>query len=338
MEITGINSNNTKQNQYQVSIICLTYNHVRYIKKCLNSLISQVTSFKYKILIHDDASNDGTTDIIREYASRYPEKIVPIIEDQNIYSQGLSCLSSIEPLLEGEYIAICEGDDWWTDKEKLQKQFNYMSKHPECSLCVHDAIIYNDKLGIITGAFPSSGPERNITIEQIIEGGGGYLATNSFFYRREYFYLPKPYQGWGVGDYPRMIFLGTQGSIHFLDGIMSAYRNDASGSWSEVHSASIKIWEDTAEKIVIGLKEFDKSTKYVYHESVKMGIFRLKYPIYIKNHDLKSLVTDGNLWQFRKLPIKEQIKSAIKIILPNCLINIIVKICHTVSIRNIRSR
>ena len=105
-----------------VSICCLTYNHEKYIRQCLDGLIMQKTEFDFEILVHDDASSDATQSIINEYVVAYPNLIKPILQIRNQYSQGISPLRQILfPLVKGKYVALCEGDDYWTDPLKLQK-------------------------------------------------------------------------------------------------------------------------------------------------------------------------------------------------------------------------
>ena len=106
-----------------VSISCMTYNHAPYIRKCLDSFLLQKTNFPFEIVIHDDASIDGTTAIIEEYTSRYPGIFSTLIQKENQYSKGIRGLSTRfnYPRCRGKYIAVCEGDDYWTDPDKLQK-------------------------------------------------------------------------------------------------------------------------------------------------------------------------------------------------------------------------
>ena len=124
-----------------VSICCITYNQRACIRDALEGFLSQRTSFSYEILIHDDASTDGTADVIRESAERYPDLIFPILQTQNQYSQGLTNISGTFnfPRARGKYIAMCEGDDYWTDPEKLKRQVEFMEANPDCSLCFHSA-------------------------------------------------------------------------------------------------------------------------------------------------------------------------------------------------------
>ena len=115
-----------------VSICCLAYNHGKKEKKTLDSILEQKTNFKYEILIHDDASTDHSAEIIREYEEKYPEIIKPIYQTVNQYSQDVSITPTIQvPRAKGKYIAICEGDDFWIDPLKLQKQFDFLEQNPE---------------------------------------------------------------------------------------------------------------------------------------------------------------------------------------------------------------
>ena len=119
-----------------VSISCITYNHAPYIRECLEGFLMQKTNFPFEILIHDDASTDGTADIIREYQAKHPDLIKPILREKNLYSQGVRMMNRFNyERARGKYIALCEGDDFWTDPNKLQVQFDFMETNPDYSMC-----------------------------------------------------------------------------------------------------------------------------------------------------------------------------------------------------------
>ena len=128
-----------------VSICCITYNHAQFIRKCLDGFLMQETNFPIEILIHDDCSTDGTTEIIREYEAKYPDLIFPLYEEENQYQQGKAAEIDFYNYrrARGKYIAYCEGDDYWTDPLKLQKQVDFMEANPEYSVCFHDFKIYD---------------------------------------------------------------------------------------------------------------------------------------------------------------------------------------------------
>lgn len=124
-----------------VTIQCLAYNQKAYIRQCLDGFVMQRTNFRFQAVVHDDASTDGTADIIREYAEKYPDIIKPILETENQYSKHDGSLKRILfANTHGRYIALCEGDDYWTDPQKLQRQVDLMQAHPDCALCYHACV------------------------------------------------------------------------------------------------------------------------------------------------------------------------------------------------------
>lgn len=125
-----------------VTVWCLTYNQKEFIKDALDGFVMQKTSFPFEVIVHDDASTDGTTNIVNEYAKKYPEIIKPMIETENQWQKGgLKHIISImnEKHRRGKYIAFCEGDDYWTDPLKLQRQVDFLEDHSEYSMCFHSA-------------------------------------------------------------------------------------------------------------------------------------------------------------------------------------------------------
>lgn len=134
-----------------VSISCITYNHASYIRECLDSFLMQKTTFPFEILINDDCSTDGTKEIIEEYAAKYPDIIFPMFQTENQYSKGIRGMMARFnfPRSRGKYLALCEGDDYWTDSYKLQKQVDFLEANKDYNLVGHHAVnSYQKKLGI----------------------------------------------------------------------------------------------------------------------------------------------------------------------------------------------
>lgn len=115
-----------------VSICCLVYNHSSYLRECLDGFVKQRTNFPVEILIHDDASTDNSREIIQAFIEKSPDLFVPIFQSENQFSKGGGVMAKfVFPLAQGKYIALCEGDDYWTDPMKLQKQVDFLESHNE---------------------------------------------------------------------------------------------------------------------------------------------------------------------------------------------------------------
>lgn len=260
---------------YGVGVLCITYNQVKYIGQCLDSLVSQNTNFPYKVIVHDDASNDGTAEIISHFARKYPNRVIPIYQSENIYSQGISYVDYTDPLLSDcKYVAICEGDDWWISKHKLQSQFDYMEKHPLCTLCVHNVRLFNEKTAEYIGKTPGCSVDTDFGVSETIEKGGGFFGTNSMFYRYRDGRMPDQFCNWGVGDYPTAIWLASLGYVHCLHEAMSVYRMNALGSWTNRNNASYHKVEEVALRVIRGLEQIDEYFGFQYTESLEIAINR----------------------------------------------------------------
>lgn len=175
-----------------VSISCITYNHAPYIRECLNGFIMQKTNFPFEVLIHDDCSTDGTTEIIKEYVEKYPEIIKPLYEEENQYQQGKPSGSAVWnlPRAKGKYVALCEGDDYWTDPLKLQKQVDFLESHPAYGMCYTDFNIYYQSKNKFEHSLFKNNPtkypiEYKSTEEWILRNG--YVAPPTWVIRKESF-------------------------------------------------------------------------------------------------------------------------------------------------------
>ena len=138
-------------NKTLVAIKCTVYNHEPYLRDCLDGFVMQQTNFPFVAIVHDDASTDGSAAIIREYEEKYPNIIKPIYEIENQYSKRDGSVGRImDEAIDAtgaKYVALCEGDDYWTDPHKLQKQVDFLDTHPEYVLCCHRYKIFNQNDG-----------------------------------------------------------------------------------------------------------------------------------------------------------------------------------------------
>lgn len=220
--------------EIKVSVICNAYNHGPYIRDALEGFVSQKTNFNYEVLIHDDASTDNTADIIREYEKKYPELIKPIYQIENQYSKGVNITKTFHlPRLKGKYVALCEGDDYWTDQEKLQKQYDAMEAHPELDICAHAVSKVQASNGRLICYIAPSDKETVLSTEEVIAGGGGFVATNSLFYRRELLEEEPEFRKYCPIDYSLQIHGALRGGMLYLPDNMAVYRFLVPGSWTK---------------------------------------------------------------------------------------------------------
>ena len=221
-----------------VSVYCITYNHRPYIEAALDGILSQKTSFRFEVLVHDDASTDGTGDVVNEYALRYPGTVRAVIEAENQYSKGIHIARDIlNPISKGSYIALCEGDDCWTDPLKLQKQYDALRNHPECDICTHRALAVRN--GRQSGFIAPAARSRVIPCSRVIEGGGAFVATASIFCRREAYTALTPIRSVAALDYAVQIQCSLRGGMVYLDDCMCIYRQYLPGSWSVNHPGGL---------------------------------------------------------------------------------------------------
>ena len=262
-----------------VSISCIVYNHEKYIENTIKGFLMQKTNFKYEVLIHDDASTDGTPDIIRKYEKAYPQTIYPIYQKENQYSKGVKVGKFNRSRARGKYIALCEGDDYWIDPLKLQKQVGYMEKHPECSMCFHAAYKVNINKEKMRSHLKPWKEDREFNIEEIIKGGGGLFPTNSIMYLREKnLNIPEFYKNAPIDDYPLVIYMSLKGKVFYINEFMSAYRVGVPGSWTLEMTYDI----EKSRKYFGGLeKMFDQLNDYTEYKYDKI-IRNVKYKTKIK--------------------------------------------------------
>lgn len=290
-----------------ISIVCTVYNHEKYLRKCLDGFIMQKTSFKFEAIVHDDASTDHSAQIIQEYAEKYPDIIKPIYQRENQYSKGIGIMNThILPKAEGKYLAFCEGDDWWSDVNKLQKQYDYMNQHPECSICVHQAIKNEIKRGT-NSRMTNCNVERDFTTDEIILGGGALFATNSILCKREVCEnMPKCFYAKSFGDFQLVAYGSICGTCHYLAETMSVYNCGTENSWTEHNSSTERIIKIKKEMITV-LRQVDLYYPKRY-PAVNKKILQEEYCIACMENDKKKMKEK----QYRKLYRHDQIEKYLK--------------------------
>lgn len=258
--------------EMMVSVVCQTYNHEKFITECLKNLVNQKVNFCYEILVHDDASTDKTADIIRKFEREYPNLIKPIYQSVNQWSAGNKVFSGIQlPRCTGKYIAICEGDDYWTDLYKLQKQVDLLEQHSEYSMCFHNAIEHW-----------SDGQKQDCVFSNIIdrEYTGLEVYTNwmiptaSVVFRRsilvsEYaICFQNPH--FIYGDIVLFLLAASCGKIVGMSDTMSVYRRHTGGM----------VYAYNASRIIKSL-EHHKNIPFVFGQQYKTASEMARIPLFV---------------------------------------------------------
>lgn len=271
---------NMDEQPLMVTIRCTAYNHESYIRQCLEGFVMQKANFRFEAIVHDDASTDGTAAIIQEYAEKYPDIIKPIFETENQYSKR-ALTRIMDEHTHGKYVAICEGDDYWIDPLKLQKQVDILEAYMDCSLCFHATkCVRANATNVVYNIIKKN--RQTFDIHDLILGGGGFMATNSMLFKAEYIRnRPQWMANCPVGDLPLMLLLGCKGSVYYIDDIMSVYRVGTGGYTSIVGRSFSKIHKHY-NAIFNMFEGFDKWSNNSYHNTIVQRKKRLKKMYFVE--------------------------------------------------------
>lgn len=300
------------EQEIMVSIICNAYNQEKFIKDALDGFVNQKTNFRFEVLVHDDASTDNTPYIIKQYEKKYPEIIKPIYQVENKFSKGISITVGIQiPRAKGKYIALCEGDDYWIDENKLQLQYDCLENHPNIKMCAHSAqVIQNNE--IINYIRPSK-IEEIISVERTIEGGGAFYPTASLFFRKTMFDNNPDFFKKLYFDYTWQIFGSYDKGIYFIPKTMSVYRIfSGEYSWSSMMSKNIEKRNLHSKRVIEFLKEFNVFSNYNYKNSIEKSIDKIEFEILVREKKWKDAKKKN---YYRNLSIIDKLKLNIKRVL-----------------------
>lgn len=326
-KIEKIELENTADAEITVSIMCTTYNHKNYIKNALEGFVNQKTDFRYEIVIYDDASTDGTAEIVREYAESYPDLIKAHLAHINTYNhpERKKLIKEYRAeILKGKYIALCEGDDYWIYDQKLQKQYEWMEKHPNTSLCIHNAIRYDAERGEVLPQLINR-DTGFMEAEEIFLGDSGAVPTASFFLRKKFFdTLSDSYYICPVGDDPLRYWLAYNGDIYYMNKVWSVRNYMHKGSWNYSMKANEDLRVIHLEKYLLYCSKFDQETNRKFHSVIRrkmLGICEMNLLLKFKEQpfDCKSLRERvDECSHFVGKEIKIRYKEAFLILLNRC--------------------
>ena len=300
------------KNDIRVSIICVAYNQEKYIKKAIDSFLMQKTNFNYEIIIHDDASTDNTINIINEYKNKYPEKIITVFEKENIYSKNESIFSRVIKYINGDYIAVCDGDDYWTDVNKLQTQFDILENNPNCSSCVHTVLTCKEDGSYNEQIKPSNKYKLDYTgtIKQkdfaklLFEKASSKcpFQTSSFFYRKN-IAIDAISKNWSIDrrryyDANMLKMFLIYGDVYYINKPMSVYRIGSESSIFISSKKNLSLVPNEMFNLVVEDIKYDNYSDYKYHKFIMCEIY--KYLLYSKEIKINIeknnvLMKDNNL-------------------------------------------
>ena len=248
-----------------VSICCLAYNHA----PCLEGFVMQKTNCPIEVLIHDDASTDGTQDIIKEYEAKYPDIIKPIYQKENQYSKGVKVsLVYNFSRAKGKYIAMCEGDDYWTDPYKLQKQVDFLESHPDYVMCSHRFNQYIQDKSLLEEEKDLTFQGADYDLKNLI-GGKWLTQTLTVMYRRDALDLQR-YESYGMSlDMILFYELLRNGKGYCFSDVMGVYRLHKGGVWSEVSINQQRLIEFKARLAIYEVEKSDDAATFILFQFAK---------------------------------------------------------------------
>jgi len=259
-----------------VSVLIISYNHENYIRKAIESCLMQKTSFPYEIIIHDDASTDGSAKIIQEYADKNPELIIPILQKENQYSKGVRISTTLMvPIARGKFIAFCEGDDYWTDPLKLEKQVTVMDNDPSISLCFTATkwVYVNKKKRDKIMRYHRG--NYYFSSDEVIRRSGRFsdivttiVRKDIFNHANTWFYLPAN------GDFALYLLSVLSGQTYYLDEVTAVYHRGVENSWSTKNQTSIKKSVKFFEETINMRDEFNEYSNHRFQKAIRKQNFR----------------------------------------------------------------
>lgn len=272
----------------KVSVFCQAYNHEKYIRKCLDGFVMQKTDFPFEVIIHDDASTDATATIIREYEEKYPNIIKPIYQTENQYSKGVKIQQTyMLEKAQGVYYAWCEGDDYWTDCNKLQKQVDFLDAHPQYSCCYHRVLVNN----LIDGSIryiPNIEQSRDYSLDEIVQKGAVFHLSALMMRKELYLQKPDVFLANGFGDIQLYMYGAICGKSHVLHNVMSTYNHGTEGSWTNRISKNASKNLEHEREMLAMLERVNAFYDYKYDDIFSYAIRRAQFNIYILSGDMKA--------------------------------------------------
>lgn len=317
----------TANQEIGVSICCLVYNHEKYLRRCLDGFVEQRTNFKIEVLIHDDASTDHSREIIEEYAEKYPEIFRPLYQKENQTSKGRKVSLEFQyPRIRGKYVAWCEGDDYWTDEMKLQKQYDMLEKNADKVFCTHIVRSISESGELLNDTHPTNlnipmHLESEVWIKMLLGDSPYQFHTSSYFARADVLLqhinnYPEFMVRAKVGDVPIMMLYATYGGCIYLDQEMSCYRKQSVGSWSQRMRSNSSMREQTILASIDSFKAYDEFTNKEYTHLINNVCLREEFKYLQAKKNYKEMLHRKYRIYFKNMTVKEKIYTLISAKIP----------------------
>ena len=243
----------------KLSVAMITYNHERFIRQALESVLAQRVNFDYEIVVGEDCSADGTRAILMDFYRRYPERIVPLLHDRNI--GALRNFQATLAACRGQYLAIVEGDDYWTCEDKLQRQVNFLDQNLDYAICFHRARIRDETASGRVDVLPPC-QAGTYTIEDLI--AFNLITTCTVMYRwGSVGPLPDWFLNLKLGDWPLHILVARSGKIKLMDEVMAVYRMHSGGMWTSGQAIDQKL------AMMRMLRALDRHLDFQYTDAIR---------------------------------------------------------------------
>ncbi len=249
----------------KLSVMMITYNHERYLAQALEGVLAQRVNFDYEIVVGEDCSTDGTREILMDFHGRHPGKIVPLLRERNmgVMRNAIETLAACR----GQYLALLEGDDYWTCADKLQRQVDFLDAHPDYAICCHRAQVIAEIGKAWADAYPARAAGQ-YAIEDLFEGN--WIPTCSVVYRwGSVGALPDWFLDMKMGDWPLHVLVARRGKINLMDESMAAYRVHAGGTWSSLP------WIDQVREMAKMLRALDKHLGLEHTKAIRQTLAAL---------------------------------------------------------------
>lgn len=273
----------------KLSVCMVTYNHENFIKQAIESVLMQKVNFDYEIVIGEDCSTDKTKEIVIKYQNKYPNIIKAFINKKNL-GAGLNFIKTLKGC-KGEYIALLDGDDYWTNQYKLQKQVDFLSCNPDYSISSHNVYVTQDGRKGQPIEWLGENHREISTLEDILRDGSGGATCSLVFRSKSINPLPKWYYGLHGGDWALQVICTSKGKMSYFYEVMGVYRQHQDSA-TDFKKGSIKKLNAFLSGGVSLCKIFDEHFNYKYTRLIKEQLVKYMYPtlidIYIDRGDTNS--------------------------------------------------